>query len=382
AKWLPQIFWRYNHYACKKKVHFPTDKMSIEELFDGFIKAFNITIEHATRQYLEATHGSSLWSGDIVTYLQSISDETMETLYGDMSKLLASVDDVVICEVPRALENLSRIIESEISKQTFINASDDKALALLKDEVGHPLSSKAFYKFLENHGHRGYNEFDVYRKPWALDSTPVITILKTLVRNGSEESKIKQTKSVWKSLNGLTCKLNLWQKAYHRKKLFPKLVELQFPECCRGTPKLTDDEFPILEGNSKKMKGFPISAGRTQAKARVIRNLDEAQTIQRGEVLITYAIDISWSSYFPLLGGVATELGGLMSHGAMVAREYDLPCVVGLIGATKVFHTGDLVLLDGADGILTRIEEAKAQNNAWLRSATPIPMASTVDEVH
>lgn len=59
-----------------------------------------------------------------------------------------------------------------------------------------------------------------------------------------------------------------------------------------------------------------------------------------------------------MLGGVVTELGGLMSHGAVVAREYGLPCVVGLQGATKVFRSGDTVLLDGAQGTLTRIEEA------------------------
>lgn len=59
-----------------------------------------------------------------------------------------------------------------------------------------------------------------------------------------------------------------------------------------------------------------------------------------------------------MLGGVVTELGGLMSHGAVVAREYGLPCVVGLLGATKVFRSGDTVLLDGAQGVLIRVEEA------------------------
>ena len=56
----------------------------------------------------------------------------------------------------------------------------------------------------------------------------------------------------------------------------------------------------------------------------------------QGDVLITISTDIGWSPYFPLLGGVVTELGGLISHGAVVAREYGLPCVVGAVavGAT------------------------------------------------
>jgi pyruvate,water dikinase len=56
--------------------------------------------------------------------------------------------------------------------------------------------------------------------------------------------------------------------------------------------------------------------------------------------LITVSTDIGWSPYFPLLGGVATELGGLISHGAVVAREYGLPCVVGVETATAIFKNG------------------------------------------
>lgn len=79
---------------------------------------------------------------------------------------------------------------------------------------------------------------------------------------------------------------------------------------------------------------------------------------QRGEILITYATDIGWSPYFPLLSGIATELGGLMSHGAVVAREYGLPCVVGVFGARQVFRTGDIVHLDGTNGFILRVKEA------------------------
>lgn len=61
---------------------------------------------------------------------------------------------------------------------------------------------------------------------------------------------------------------------------------------------------------------------------------------QRDDILITHATDIGWSPYFPVLGGVVTELGGLISHGAVVAREYGLPCVVGATGAADFFQSG------------------------------------------
>lgn len=75
-------------------------------------------------------------------------------------------------------------------------------------------------------------------------------------------------------------------------------------------------------------------------RACVITDLSEAKNIQHGDILITHCTDIGWSPYFPLLAGIVTELGGLISHGAVVAREYGLPCIVGAKGATKAFHTG------------------------------------------
>ena len=74
----------------------------------------------------------------------------------------------------------------------------------------------------------------------------------------------------------------------------------------------------------------------------------------QGDVLITISTDIGWSPYFPLLGGVVTELGGLISHGAVVAREYGLPCVVGAEGATLAFQSGDQVVIDGTLGTVSK----------------------------
>ena len=77
----------------------------------------------------------------------------------------------------------------------------------------------------------------------------------------------------------------------------------------------------------------------------------------QGDVLITISTDIGWSPYFPLLGGVVTELGGLISHGAVVAREYGLPCVVGAVGATAALRTGDRVVIDGRNGTVAKAKE-------------------------
>lgn len=72
--------------------------------------------------------------------------------------------------------------------------------------------------------------------------------------------------------------------------------------------------------------------------------------------MITHATDIAWSVYFPMLGGVVTELGGLLSHGAVVAREYGLPCLVGVTNATSAFQTGDIAFLDMTTGTISKCE--------------------------
>ncbi|GFY40418.1 putative phosphoenolpyruvate synthase [Trichonephila inaurata madagascariensis] len=106
------------------------------------------------------------------------------------------------------------------------------------------------------------------------------------------------------------------------------------------------------------MTGIPVSQGVIKGYARVAMTLEEAEHLKPGEILITYSTDIGWSPYFPIISGVVTELGGLISTvGAVVSREYGLPCVVGLQGATKKFHTGDYVLLDGKKGILQRLSQ-------------------------
>ncbi|GFT61032.1 putative phosphoenolpyruvate synthase [Nephila pilipes] len=150
-------------------------------------------------------------------------------------------------------------------------------------------------------------------------------------------------------------------RANYRKKLFPTLEKYKFPEIMKGTPRPINDE----EESADKyefiadltMKGIPVSQGVTKGYARVAMTLEEAAHLKPGEILITYSTDIGWSPYFPIISGVVTELGGLISHGAVVSREYGLPCVVGLQGATKRFHTGDFVLLDGKKGILQRLPQ-------------------------
>ena len=129
-----------------------------------------------------------------------------------------------------------------------------------------------------------------------------------------------------------------------------------FPEMVFGYPSSQQaaENLPKLIGH--EVRGTPACPGRVTGTAWVILHVSEASSIQAGDILVTNSTDIGWSPYFPILGGVVTELGGLISHGAVVAREYGLPCLVGATGDTQVFLSGDLVCLDSNKGVLARVE--------------------------
>lgn len=97
--------------------------------------------------------------------------------------------------------------------------------------------------------------------------------------------------------------------------------------------------------------GSPVSAGTVVGHARVVLKLEEAH-LNRGDILVTSYTDPSWTPLFPLVAGLVTEVGGLMTHGAVVAREYGIPAVVGVEGATRKINDGQCIRVDGTLGII------------------------------
>ncbi|MFI8831630.1 rifamycin-inactivating phosphotransferase [Streptomyces afghaniensis] len=95
--------------------------------------------------------------------------------------------------------------------------------------------------------------------------------------------------------------------------------------------------------------GLPVSAGTVEGRARVILDMAEAD-LQAGDILVTTYTDPSWSPLFVSVAGLVTEVGGLMTHGAVIAREYGLPAVVGVEQATRLIRDGQRIRVHGTDG--------------------------------
>ena len=95
--------------------------------------------------------------------------------------------------------------------------------------------------------------------------------------------------------------------------------------------------------------GLPVSAGTVEGRARVIRDMANAD-LEAGDILVTAYTDPSWTPLFVAIKGLVTEVGGLMTHGAVIAREYGLPAVVGVEGATRLIRDGQRIRVHGTHG--------------------------------
>jgi phosphoenolpyruvate synthase/pyruvate phosphate dikinase len=121
-------------------------------------------------------------------------------------------------------------------------------------------------------------------------------------------------------------------------------------------PRVITSDGEIIAGRYKRedlpaeaIVGLPVSSGIIEGRARVILNMEDAD-LEGGDILVTSFTDPSWTPLFVSIKGLVTEVGGLMTHGAVIAREYGLPAVVGVENATKLIKDGQRIRVNGTDG--------------------------------
>ncbi|MEZ4863391.1 MAG: rifamycin-inactivating phosphotransferase [Caldilineaceae bacterium] len=121
-------------------------------------------------------------------------------------------------------------------------------------------------------------------------------------------------------------------------------------------PRVITSEGEIVTGAYKRdnlpagaLVGLAVSAGVIEGRARVILHMAEAELVE-GDILVTAFTDPSWTPLFVAIKGLVTEVGGLMTHGAVIAREYGLPAVVGVENATQLIKDGQRIRVNGTEG--------------------------------
>ena len=109
---------------------------------------------------------------------------------------------------------------------------------------------------------------------------------------------------------------------------------------------------PLFEMKARQMVGQPAGPGIASGRARVIENTSDLFDFKSGEILVCDALDPNMTFVVPLSTGIVERRGGMLIHGAIIAREYGLPCVTGVPNATSLIHTGDAITVDGFLGIV------------------------------
>ena len=146
--------------------------------------------------------------------------------------------------------------------------------------------------------------------------------------NQADDQLIRQRKDAFRSYQALT----------------PPRVLTSDGEAVAGTYRRVDVPAGALTG-------LPVSAGTVEGRARVILDMAEAD-LEAGDILVTAYTDPSWTPAFVAIKGLVTEVGGLMTHGAVIAREYGLPAVVGVEHATRLIRDGQRIRVHGTNGYI------------------------------
>jgi pyruvate,water dikinase len=149
-----------------------------------------------------------------------------------------------------------------------------------------------------------------------------------------------------------------------RKDTYQTYIETKMPY------RLPESQIPLIQlgvglaptAPTDVLVGLPISPGQTRGTILVLHHPDEFKKIADDIILVTPSTDPAWLPLLHLASGLIVEMGGLLSHGSVIAREYGLPAVANIVNATQLFRTGDTVLVDGSTGIVQILEFRQKPN--------------------
>src|SRR5581483_8076556 len=141
-----------------------------------------------------------------------------------------------------------------------------------------------------------------------------------------------------------------------RKEEYEVFAKMTPPRVMTSDGEVITGEYDTGEIPRGALIGVPVSSGIVEGRARIILTLEEA-AIEEGDILVTAFTDPSWTSLFVSLKGLVTEVGGMMTHGVIVAREYGLPAVVSVENATRLVKDGQRIRVNGTKGYVEILEE-------------------------
>ncbi|MBE7104015.1 phosphoenolpyruvate synthase [Bacillus cereus] len=262
--------------------------------------------------------------------------------------------------IPMILNNI-RDFEAGASKRKFEEGLQEALkreeelldrLKYLPDSEQKVEETKRMISLIRNFaGYREYPKYGMINR-YFIYKQALLKEAERLVQN----SVIAEIEDIYyltfEELHEVVCTNKLDYEVINKRKNEYKLYEKLTP------PRVITSDGEIIIGKYKRenlpteaIVGLPVSSGVIEGRARVILNMEDAN-LEEGDILVTAFTDPGWTPLFVSIKGLVTEVGGLMTHGAVIAREYGLPAVVGVENATKLIKDGQRIRVHGTEGYI------------------------------
>jgi phosphoenolpyruvate synthase/pyruvate phosphate dikinase len=307
-------------------------------------------------------------NGDAVQELEKCAEakEFLEKLHEFSAECGDRCSEEMELSVPRWEEDTSFVLfmvanylESDVNpvktmeKQKKIRQETTERI--LKKLSGHPL--KLVFKIMLKKTQQYIVVRENLKTTWVRGISVLrelyVAIAKKLVENIILEDKndifyLKMTE-VSQIIEGVLQRSDVRPLIEERKKEERVCKSLEVPEVITGEPPPVE-ELQYTAEFVEKLSGTGCSRGLVTGTARVVLDPRECSEFEKGNILVAPITDPGWSPFFVTAGGVVMELGGTLSHGVIIAREYGIPAVVGVKNATRLIKTGDTITVDGNTG--------------------------------
>jgi pyruvate,water dikinase len=345
------------------------EKLTNQELLANIQKRRKICIKHHQAYYkfcIPFAHGTRLFGEiynekiqpedpyEFVEILRSNEmkslkrNETFSAIAKEINskKLKTHIENKVFDELPEDLlekisELASDVFEKKINHPSEAPDAFWKTLAkfdatLIPRNIKENLKKEFLKKFRSEEKNFARELIDIGRASYRLrddDNLYLIKVEKELKRALKEAQKRQDAQASLKDFE---------------KELTKGVPELQ------SSPKITNENLPAnYKIDYRQLVGQPAGKGLAKAKAKVINNFQDLFDFQKGEIMICDAVEPEMTFVAPLAAAIVERRGGMLIHGAIIAREYGLPCVTGVPAATERIKTGDTITVDGWLGIVT-----------------------------
>jgi pyruvate,water dikinase len=260
--------------------------------------------------------------------------------------------------VPMILSNIKNLAPGaskrkfEQGQQEALKKEQDLLTRLkqLPDGEQKALETKQMIDLVRNYiGYREYPKYDILSRYWVYKQAllkEAEQLVQANVLNEKEDIYYLAFEELQEVIRTNKPDYQVIDERKNAYKLYEKLTP----------PRVITSDGEIITGKYNRenlpanaIVGLPVSSGLVEGRARVIVNMEDAD-LEAGDILVTAFTDPSWTPLFVSIKGLVTEVGGLMTHGAVIAREYGLPAVVGVENATKLIKDGQRIRVHGTEG--------------------------------